>query len=140
MGTGTKGDTRVDLDQDVILIFFFVGFPGWLDHNVVSGTERLEESLPVVDPVLVLCFRQADGAFSDVAKLFYFLKNILHLHHDLFRVAVFRLHIKMHFGSAVVILRIRQDVHKHFLFIFFGQRYMILNLNSFHTDLVQHIT
>ena len=98
------------------------------------------KSFPVVDPVLVLCFRQADGAFSDVAKLFYFLKNILHLHHDLFRVAVFRLHIKMHFGSAVVILRIRQDIHKHFLFIFFGQRYMILNLNSFHTDLVQHIT
>ena len=53
MHAGTKRGTRIDLDEQLVLVLLRDGLPGWLDEDVIYG-KRFEVLFPVVDPVLIL--------------------------------------------------------------------------------------
>ena len=58
MRSGTKCNPRIDLDHDVIWLRIFHRLPCWFDDNIIIETDRMEELLPVVHPVFVLCIRE----------------------------------------------------------------------------------
>ena len=107
VGTGAKSNAGVDFDKNIGIFFFFIFFPGWLDDDIVGSTKRFEKCFPVINPVFVFGFRKRNGSFSDFTERLDFLKNILYLNHDFFRVTVFRFHVKVNFCSPIVIFWVR---------------------------------
>ena len=140
MGTSSESDARIDLNKDIFLSFFCVFFPGRFDQDMVSGAEWLEKGLPVIDPVFVLCLGQGDSALSNLTEFSCFLQEILYLQDHFLRITVFRFHIEMYLCCVIIFFWIRQDVYKHFLFVFLGKGEMVFDLNSLHSNLIQHIT
>ena len=68
MLTSTKSSTRIDLDQQFVLICLRNLLPGWLDQDIIYG-KWLKILFPVVDPVLVLCLRSGDRALTHIHKI-----------------------------------------------------------------------
>ena len=58
-----KGRTRIDLNQELVLMLLRNLLPGWLDQDIVYG-KRFKILLPVINPVLILRLAFGDGALS----------------------------------------------------------------------------
>ena len=78
MHAGAEGGSRVDLDDELILILLRNLLPGRLDQEIADG-KRMEEGLPVIDPVLILRIRAIDRAAADIDILLHLVEGFLHL-------------------------------------------------------------
>ena len=78
MHAGAEGGTRIDRDDELIPILLRNGFPGRLDQEIPDG-KRVEEGLPVIDPVLILCVGGIDRAEADIDILLHLIEGFLHL-------------------------------------------------------------
>ena len=105
------------------------------DRNIIHG-KRLKILLPVIDPVLVLCFAFRNIAGTGVRKQPDFLQLFFHQPQRLSDV-ISIVQIKADPRGAVVRPQVRQNINKHAFCFFFRQRHMILNFNSLDADLIQ---
>ena len=62
-----EGCAGIDLNQKLVLMLLRDRLPGGFDQDMVYG-KGLKILLPVIDPVLVLCFRSLNGACSQIGK------------------------------------------------------------------------
>ena len=74
----SKRDTRIDLDQKLVPVFFLQFFPCWLDQDIVN-IERAEKLLPVVDPVQILRLVGCDLSGSHIYHIPHLLDGCLDL-------------------------------------------------------------
>ena len=75
MFSGSEGGSRVDLDQELVLMFFRDLLPGRLDQDMVHG-KRFEILFPVVDPVLIIRLGLCNLCGSDIYELADLLKSL----------------------------------------------------------------
>ena len=116
MHTRAKSGARVNMDHRAALILRSDLLPGRNDQQIVH-VKLLEILLPVVDPVLILCLRRRNAGLSDIHELAQLLQRLLHPGKDRIHVRIL-LQIKVQVSNAVIVRRIRQNVHKHLLLVF----------------------
>ena len=92
--------------------------------------------LPVVDPVLVLGLAFRDRALPDVREHPQGVQLLAHTpeHRPAVRVLI---QIEAQVRDPVVRRSVRQDVHKHLLFIRLGKRNLVLDLDALHPGIRQ---
>ncbi len=147
MGTGSKGGSRINVKgQGRLLIAGKRLLPGRNHQNVIDS-ELVEELLPIVHPVDILCFFNGHGAVTDhiavLAQLLYFgldscldfLRSFLLIIDQ--KVSILCLfHKEAKDCASIVLFSLRQDVHEHLLFFCCSQRNMVLNLRSIQADVL----
>ena len=68
MFSGSKGSSRIDLDQKLVLMFFRDLLPRRLDQDMINR-KRFEVLFPVVDPVLIVRLGLSDLCGTNIHEL-----------------------------------------------------------------------
>ena len=87
MFSGSKGSSRIDLDQKLVLMFFRDLLPRRLDQDMINR-ERFEVLFPVVDPVLIVRLGLCDLRGTDIHELADLLKPLADSLQLFFRILV----------------------------------------------------
>ena len=133
MHSCTKGSSRINVEDHLVLIFCLHFFPGRYDQNVVY-IELMEVLFPVIDPVLVLCLGFCDGCLSDIHKASQILQCSLHIFQDCLGIRIL-FQIEVQICDPVICWSLRHDIHKHLCLILIGQWLLILDFHTFNSHL-----
>ena len=68
MFSGSERGSRIDLDQELVLMLFRDLLPRRLDQDMINR-KRFEVLFPVVDPVLSVCLGLCDLRGTDIHEL-----------------------------------------------------------------------
>ena len=137
MGAAAEGCSRVNLDDDIVVLLVSEGLPGRFDDDVAVQTKRFEKSFPVVDPVFFLGGPQSDLASSHRKKCGEFLYFRADFCHHLIQILFLVNVTRDACGSVVRRDLVRKKVHVHDLPVFLGERHMVFHFHSLDAHLLQ---
>ena len=146
MHTCSKCSSRIDMNDHFVFIFFFDFLPGRYNQNIIH-IKLLKILFPIINPVYILSFVYSNTSFTNITEqtksvqfLLYRMKHFFLSHrisiHNQSTVLIF-FNKKTQICNPVIFRSIRQNVHKHLLFFQSCQRYFILNLSTFQTNIIQ---
>ena len=132
----SKGRSRVNLHQKLVLVLLRYGFPGRLNQNIVH-CKGLKVLFPVVNPVLVLCLRRGDGPGAQIRKWGQLVQAFFHPSEVIRHIRVI-IQVKTYPGNAFVRRKLRKNVNKHPLCLLLCQGHIVFDFDSFYTNVVKH--
>ena len=135
MHARTKRRTRIDLNQQLVLVLLRHCLPGRLDKDVIDR-KRFEILFPVVDPVLILRLGFCKRAGAQIGKRLQFFQRLFDFRHHR-RDIIILIEIKTYLRHALIRRKLRQNVDEHSLRLFLGQRDIVLNLNALDAEFIQ---
>ena len=139
MHTGTKCRTRIDVENHLVLILRLYLFPWW-NHEQIINIELMEKLLPVIDPVNILRLRNHDGSLTDIHKVAKVIQLTCDICHHLIcvnRIFIALLNKKAQIRNTIILRSVRQDIHEHLLLLKRRQRYLVLDLCTLKTNVIE---